>query len=247
MKLKQNNESGRTMLEILIVVALVGLLSLLPLEIYDYAVDKYRSNVLKDEVLQRSADLKNQIDSHKKIFNLDKWEQFSKIGVPINYIENDTLEQNSIGIQVTNVEERICNMMLDGLEKLERIRVNDVLYVADSEPLCRGNDTIVFYFDPLPKRSVKNNLQDHCPSDTPKGADPDTCKCDLTQRYFQESTNECVCWSGEEIDGVCMNVCATSADCDENEICENKSCINYKNCVYCRRHNFEREVSYNGR
>ena len=39
------SQSGRTMLESLIVVALVGLLSLLPLEIYNYAIDKYRSNL----------------------------------------------------------------------------------------------------------------------------------------------------------------------------------------------------------
>ena len=221
------SQSGRTMLEILIVVALVGLLSLLPLEIYNYTIDKYRSNVLTDEILQRSADLKNQIDKHKKSFNLDKWEQFSKIGVPINFIENDAFESNSIGIQVTNVEERICNMMLDGLEKLERIRVNDVLYVADSEPLCRGNDKITLYFNPLSRRNINKKSLEHCPVNTPKNANPDTCECDLEERYWNELANECICWSEVEIDGKCAKSCTTSADCDDNEICENPhlSCI----------------------
>ena len=223
------SQSGRTMLESLIVVALVGLLSLLPLEIYNYAIDKYRSNVLKDEILQRSADLKQQIDNHKKNFNLDKWDPYSKIGVPINFIENDAYEQNSIGIQITHIEKRICNMTLDGLENVARIRVNDVLYSADAQSLCKGNDKITLYFNPLSRRNINKKSPEHCPANTPKNADPNTCECDLTQRYFQESTNECVCWSGEEIDGVCMNVCATSADCDDNEICENHICIKYDN------------------
>ncbi|MBO7257811.1 MAG: hypothetical protein J6V11_02600, partial [Alphaproteobacteria bacterium] len=211
------SQSGRTMLEILIVVALVGLLSLLPLEVYNYAIDKYRSNVLKDEILQRSADLKQQIDHHKKNFNLDKWDPYSKIGVPIDIVKNDAYEQNSIGIQIRYIEKRICNMMLDGLENLEKIRVNDILYNADAQSPCQGNDKITLYFNLIPKHSVHKKSLEDCPANTPKNADPNTCECDLTQRYLQEATNECVCWSDEEIDGVCMNFCATSADCDDNE------------------------------
>ena len=223
------SQSGRTMLEILIVVALVGLLSLLPLEIYNYVIDKYRSNVLKDEILQRSADLKQQIDNHKKIFNLDKWEPYSKIGVPIDIVENDAYEQNSIGIQITHIEKRICNMTLDGLENLEKIRVNDILYNIDSESLCKGNDKIILYFNLIPSHSIRKKSLEGCPANTPKNADPNTCECDLTQRYFQESTNECICWSEVEIDGECVKSCTTSADCDNNEICENHICVKYEN------------------
>lgn len=227
-KLSTLSQSGRTMLEILIVVTLVGLLSLLPLEIYNWAIDKYRSNVLKDELLQRSVDLRKQIDNHKQTFNLDKWDPYSKIGVPINLIQNDEHETDSIGIQTMHVEERICNMTLDGLDHLETIRVNDILYTADVPSLCKGNDKITLYFNPMPNRKIRKSLE-HCPTNTPKNADPNTCKCNLEERYLSEATNECICWSEAEIDGECVNSCTTSADCDKNEVCENHVCVKYDN------------------
>ena len=227
MHIKYHLEDGRTILEILIVVALCGLLSLLPLEIYDYAIDKHRSNTLKDEILQRSADIKNQIDHRTKRINLDKWDTISKTGVPINLTWETIDEHKSVGIQVQRVDKRLCNMMLDGMNGLAKIKLNNSFYTKDISDNCEDSNEIVFHFE-MPSENIKTNSINSCPLNTPKGADPDTCQCDLNTRYFQEATNECICWSEVEINGECATSCATSSDCDKNEVCENHICIRYE-------------------
>ena len=212
MHIKHNIESGRTILEMLVVVALVGVLSLFPLEIYDYAITKYRSNILKDEILQRSADLKNQIDNHNQKMDLDKWDPLSKIGVPIDLTWDNIDGHKSIGIQVQHVEKRICHMVLDDLVNVAKIKLNNSFYTKNISDNCKDTNEIIFHFE-LPTQNTRTKSTNTCPLDTPKGADPDTCQCDSTKRYLQEATNECICWSEVEIDGECAKSCTTSADC----------------------------------
>ena len=211
-------QSGRSMVEVLGVIAIIGVLSICALTFYAYLIDKHHANILSDEILQRSLDIKKQLDNRKRNITLDKFDPQSKLGYTIDY------DNVHIGIQVYDVPKRLCDMTLDQVKGV----LDSKIYSADGETLlaeCEENNTLVFAFEGPQKLSVQKG----CPAGTPKNADPDTCECDLTQRYLQEATNECVCWSGEEIDGVCMNFCATSADCDDNEICENHICIKYDN------------------
>ena len=53
-------ESGRSMVEMLAVVALIGILSMLALAGFAWAMDKYRSNVLTNDIYSEEPILKNK-------------------------------------------------------------------------------------------------------------------------------------------------------------------------------------------
>ena len=208
------SQSGRSMVEMLGVVAIIGVLSICALTFYAYLIDKHHANILSDEILQRSLDIKKQLDNRKRNITLDKFDPQSKLGYTIDY------DNVHIGIQVYDVPKRLCDMTLDQVKGV----LDSKIYSADGKTLlaeCEENNTLVFVFEKV-KTSKR---QKGCPAGTPKNADPDTCECDLTQRYWEEATNTCVCWSGEEINGECVKSCTTSDDCDDNEVCEEHVCI----------------------
>ena len=207
-------QSGRSMVEVLGVIAIIGVLSICALTFYAYLIDKHHANILSNEILQRSLDVKKQLDNRKRNITLDKFDPQSKLGYTIDY------DNVHIGIQVYDVPKRLCDMTLGQVKGV----LDSKIYSADGETLlaeCEENNTLVFAFEEPQKLSVQKG----CPAGTPKNADPDTCECDLTQRYWEEATNTCVCWSGEEINGECVKSCTTSDDCDDNEVCEGHICI----------------------
>ena len=151
---KSISQSGRSMVEMLGVLAIVGVLSIGGIMGYSYGMDKYRANQTMQDVNLRGIDVLAQFDRTGDA-NLNEW-QNEKTIYPI------TLEDETIGIQVDKVPERVCNMLAEGMAHVATgIKVNGT-YVTEDDNTCDGDEnTLVFYFD---EESVAN-APVQCPSD----------------------------------------------------------------------------------
>ena len=140
------SHSGRSMVEMLGVLAIIGVLSIGGIMGYSYGMDKYRANQTMQDVNLRGIDVLAQFDRIGDA-NLNEW-QNEKTIYPI------TLEDETIGIQVDEVPERVCNMLAEGMVHVATgIKVNGA-YVTGDNNTCDGDEnTLVFYFD---EESVAN-------------------------------------------------------------------------------------------
>lgn len=134
-------EAGRSMIEISGCLALITLLLMGALNGLQWSSDKLKSNLLKDDVLQRGADVKRQMDRFKKTISLKKWDTIGKAGYKIYE------EYGTVGIQVDAVPKRVCQMTFDALVGLAQIKVNEVIYALPQPQICVNTNTMVFYFD----------------------------------------------------------------------------------------------------
>ncbi len=143
-------ESGRSMAEMLGVLSLIGVLSLGALAGYGWAMDKYRSNVLTNEVLQRAVDVKHQLDRRRRNITLNRWNGRSLIGYQIGLEDGTPVTidgRTTVGIQVDAVKKRVCQMTFDNMVGIMKTKVDDVIYEGPASDVCQEGSTMVFYLD----------------------------------------------------------------------------------------------------
>lgn len=111
------NEFGRSMVEILGVLAVISVLSVGGIMGYRFAMDKYRANDIVNEVNMRNRDTWHQYQNKDfpDVEKLDEWSSFTQTGFPIGvYPRSNVL----FDVQVDEVPPRVClqvlNMNLDG-------------------------------------------------------------------------------------------------------------------------------------
>ena len=76
-------QSGRSMVEMLGTLAIIGVLSIGGIAGYSYGMDKYRANATINDVNLRAVDLISQL-SRGHTPNLDSWATISTAGYPIS-------------------------------------------------------------------------------------------------------------------------------------------------------------------
>ena len=157
--MKQNNlnQSGRSMVEMLGTLAIIGVLSIGGIAGYSYGMDKYRANRTMNDVRLRAMDVLAQFNATGDA-SLDNWKNEKTI-YPI------TLEDETIGIQVDKVPERVCEMMAEGMEhSSSAIKIN-AKYVEEDTSDCGDDNTLVFYFDdvlPDDEENVNEPIREQC-------------------------------------------------------------------------------------
>ena len=133
-------ETGRSMVEMLGVLAIIGVLSIGGIMGYSYGMDKYRANETMQAVTLRGIDVLAQFDRTGDA-NLNEWKNQKTI-YPI------TLEEGTIGIQVDEVPERVCDMIAEGMTYVAKGTKVNGSYAVDGTNTCDGDkNTLVFYFD----------------------------------------------------------------------------------------------------
>ena len=130
------SQSGRSMVEMLGTLAIIGILSVAAIVGYSYAMDKYRANRTMHDVNIRAMDVMAQFDATGTA-TLDGWKDEPTL-YPIS------LEEGTIGIQVDNVPQRVCEMIAEGMEHSA-----DIKFITSTEASadCGDITTMVFYFD----------------------------------------------------------------------------------------------------
>ncbi|MBQ9737994.1 MAG: type II secretion system protein [Alphaproteobacteria bacterium] len=222
---EKQSQSGRTITEMVGVLILIGILLMGALRGMQWSTDRLHANELGNEIMQRAADVKMQLDRPRATVKWSKWEAKSHTGCPIEFSQNT----EEVTIQVLNVKQRVCEMVLSDLSHLEG--------ASRVEGACQSsaNNTLIFYFDKLgTKRRIKGvdcfcddpkvcdeNGDCVCPEDSPIGYEADTCAC---PDYLMPIKGKCLCEDETEpVDGKCGN-CSTDEDCDGGLTCENHTC-----------------------
>ena len=169
-------ESGRSMVEMLGVLAIMGVLSIGGIMGYSYAMDRWRANQTMRDINLRSVDVLMQYENTGDA-NLDAWANDKTI-YPIS------LEDETIGIQVDGVPQRVCEMMADGMADIVfAIKLNGT-FIEEVPVDCAPENAMVFYFtgDEEENEDTNTGTGDNTPIPCPEELPTDvlffTCEYD---------------------------------------------------------------------
>ena len=240
--------AGRSMLEMLGVLAIIGVLSIGGLVIYQYSMTKKSSNDLWSDVMLHATSVAT---SNK---NLGDWQSGEQIDTELTHPDSTfpmqvfkTDEIDGFVVDVEDVRKAVCKHTLN----LENPAVEKVTVWNDEDKEIQGGPEIClndhqkmsFYFSlksvenvtycvpacPAPKFCRDNRCV--CPASTPKHALAETCECEKSHIIENntcvcplnqiEKNDKCVCPEGLNywVDGTGCVECTQDSHCQMLEIC----------------------------
>ena len=228
-------EQGRSMVEMLGVLAVVGVLSAGGIAGYTYAMDRHRTNELLNEASKRAVVVASQIASGRTP-SLAEFGTGETAGGTIS-TEPATDIEGGVGIKVSGVKESVCK----NLVKLE----NDVMYVAKddktlsevTEADCSGDsNAFMIVFENMGGGSKKEDSCAENPCECGSCFDPscpgyDPCECE------GESSIACECKNDPCIDSTCtgFDLCTCRGECGgptcDEDPCQDPECPGYTECI----------------
>ena len=187
-------ESGRSMVEMLGTLAIIGVLSIGGIAGYSYGMDKYRANQTINDVMLRAVDIITQLSQGKEPNLEPEWGTKGTV-YDMEAIQDTT--NNTWGIVVDGVPSRVCQMVGDALKTQATVYVGNAERndTTDNDP-CESSDenTMEFYFDTGAVES------DGCKTDADCG----------TNKYCDKDTG--FCFNGSAPEGT-YGACDTSDSC----------------------------------
>ncbi len=233
------NESGKSMVEMLGVLALMGLLAILGAKGYNMAMERVASTRILNEVNRRSVVYAQQMMSHTELSELDSSEMPETIEGGYAFSARP-LDNAFFTITVENVEKEVCAHMVDlNMKTALRLRVDGQISTGDSQICQKSNGTLEYTFSKLltPCEDCLDNITT-CSSNADCEANYEckngVCSCAIP-------CGEACCSSGETcVNGACSVVqgCTSDLDCD-NGICFSDGvcgCRSWRDCneeSYC--------------
>ena len=238
MKTSQN-ERGRSMVEILGVLAVIGVLSIGGIQGYRYAMEKHRANDIVNEVNLRTRDTWNmyQTKDLPDEEEITEWADMTQTGFPIGvYPRSEIL----FDVEVENVPNGVCkkvlNMDIQGPLFIWVPRGEErLIYNGDNPEICGedGDESVNMVFT----TSLESFGGEQGLRENPLGPDgrpfrycmsDDDCRscelCDISEYVCKSNCPDAtpICHSTNE---VCVG-CESNSDCQNNNICneENWTC-----------------------
>ena len=184
----QGDESGRSMVEMLGVLAIMGVLAIGGIIGYRYAVDKYNANEIINEVKKRAIVASSQYTAGQSV-SLSEFPIKINQNYPTSLIAAYENRPSYFGIKVDNIKEGVCNQILNlNWQMPVDIHLNDI--PIRSEMRCQsGESGLTFIFDGL----------------LGAGTEPPPGRC--------ETTDDCINGCEECIDGLCQSTCDATESC----------------------------------
>ena len=193
------SQSGRSMVEMLGTLAIMGVLSAGAIGGYSYAMNKHRTNELIYEATKRAQWVGTQLELGSEpslgTFGTETFGFGSFSG-----IDNNLPNANQFGIQVSDLKKGVCDNLVNHLERTGVIR--DVTNVD-----CQaGTATLVFNRDlstsdsevPSVESEVSGEVSAQASTEAPTTQDPDEVHCSGNGSWNGSS---CYCdpdWDGED-------------------------------------------------
>ena len=224
-KKTRENESGRSMVEMLGVLAIMGVLAIGGIAGYRYAMDKYNANEILNEVRKRAVTASQQRILGRTI-DLSEWSNTIQ-GHPVTTADNYNGDTSFFALTVSGIEKGVCDQVIK--EKIPfavEEKVGEVV-VGEDTTCAEGENAVTFAFkNTLDGEGATGGGEEPEPSDPAcEGVDcPEGTSC---------SNGRCLCSTGEEVCGTtccpegkmcssdvggCVDVtgeCATNADCKD--------------------------------
>lgn len=134
----KNNQQGRSLTEMLGVLAVIGVLSMAALFGYRYALDKYRANETINELNGYALIVDGQMLRGKTVFDLSEAGNITRLGYPITaYLLNDPMY---FELALENVPVGVCKQILNSdWKKPLVIYANDFAY-SKNLAICEQDD-----------------------------------------------------------------------------------------------------------
>ena len=175
-------ESGRSMVEMLGTLAIIGVLSIGGIAGYSYGMDKYRANTTMNDVNLRAVDLIAQVNRGGDL-SLSEWPEKSTAGYVIT-LEKDT-DGITGGIKISGIEKQVCEMLADDLlPEGVSLTINGE---GTAQGKCKEENTLIFYYDAIVGGGqndgeecngvMVNDVCTPCPENTTLSSDKTACLC----------------------------------------------------------------------
>ncbi|MBR4927227.1 MAG: hypothetical protein IKY98_02755 [Alphaproteobacteria bacterium] len=186
-------QSGRSMVEMLGVLAVIGVLSIGGIMGYSYGMDKYRANEVTNQIMLRAIDLMTQASQNRAELSLTEWKNESS---QYDFGEPAYTNDGSIVFDVgTNnpLPKNICKIVYDNLSTMaSQIDINAVR--TESNNACAEENEMTFYFE--------GGIAATCNPACPEG------------QYCDNG----ICFKGNKPEGSTLIVdmsCSSNADCNK--------------------------------
>ena len=229
-------QSGRSMIEIIGVLAVMGILSIAVLYLYPYLVAHHKSNETWNDVLVQATVVQTshtddtfadiEIVDGEELPSLITSEEFetSAVGYPMEVYKTNDVQ---FIVQVDNVDYDACEIMLKKHSLVpDAIEVGNVKFepIQENYDICgtSGTKTMYFYFgfcngdiNAVCDGGCGENFECFCGRCWCPivGADAQTCQC---PKNYEVIKGECVCPTG---DLTTEDVCCPKGEHADGEIC----------------------------
>lgn len=192
----KTNQTGRSMLEMLVVLAIVGVLSIVAVAGLTYAMNKHRANATIYDVLSYATLIltgeifeKTDIGS---VLKTPETEQIQKTSMGY-FIDSIKETEDIFSVHIESVPEKVCTLILKGPNPSDTvIGVNNSGWEDLEKTMsCDLENSMNFYFNATGRHLCNGML---CRSD--EICQNETCVCPPNQH---EEEGTCVCDSGMEV------------------------------------------------
>lgn len=243
------SESGRSMVEMLGVLAIMGLLSVAGVAGYKNAINKHQANNIIEEAQRRAVLVAAQMQLHHNLtptLDVDNSLGYANFGSDVITNQNSELK-DQFGIKVTNVSKPVCRKILSMIKdntQIRRLSYNDSVPFAIPDCESEENSFWVIYNNDLSTgiRPVDyNGKADKCDE---KGFTYCTYNNLCIERGGRECCNNhgsfvsgaCACdegYSAESNDNCARPVCALNEDLSSGCFCPNQRDTSNGVCGNC--------------
>ncbi len=231
-------ESGRSMVEMLGTLVIIGVLSIGGIAGYSYGMDKYRANTIMNDINLRAVDLIAQVGRGGDL-SLSEWPTKTAGEHDIG-LEMESGEATG-GIFIKGVKQSVCEMLSEALIQTATIKIGATEYTDSTNIACGTENDMVFYYDDILSANgnacqdmengvcfdkKKENLipcttVDDCPNTKCYGCVNEMCmmksdgdSCGLTTGSWGG-----YCYQGECIAEDKTRFCSTHSNCHDDEFC----------------------------
>ncbi|MBE6446616.1 MAG: hypothetical protein E7021_04360 [Alphaproteobacteria bacterium] len=238
--LRKTNETGRSMVEMLGVLAIIGVLSVMGIAGFSRAMDKNRANTIIHEAQKRATLVVPQIqlmgDENPTITEfINNDLGYGEFDAKVYTNKSDNLPAGQFGIKVSGVSKGICQNILNTIGDNTVIRRLSTTE-APTTPITTCGETNTFlmvYNNDMGTNAVAGEFSDKS-SCTNAGFiyNNGQCASDMCDTCF--TGQSCLTVAGEK---KCVSACPSGKERDEDTgKCEDDKCTDYTNCEnnqYC--------------
>ena len=243
---KYTVQSGRSMVEMLGVLVIMGVLSIGGIMGYSYAINKYRANSLLNDIRMRQVDLMAQYLSGQKV-NFQAW-KLDETSI-YSFVDPMVDDEGVISLSVLNVEEAVCKIVFDELKsKMVSIDINSSSGKTSDD--CAPSNTMTFSFaesmdnvdceTSICFNDSEKPIMYYCLDDSECGT-CQFCNEEGTCQFLEEGVS-CGQGQGMCLAGDCVyQECQSNSDCSANEFCSGSDRMNCEQLPFrCKKIDFSK-------
>lgn len=139
--LHQNDEYGRSMAEIIGVLAIMGVLSVGGIMGYTYGMNKYRANKTSQDINLRMVSLMTGSPSNVATETPNEWKEETLY--PMSIIQEASSGKSAVS--VSGVPQEVCDILFYDLISVYPIKVGETSYTESADNVCSETNDMLFY------------------------------------------------------------------------------------------------------